>query len=48
MPFRHRASLSQIIPAVQRTLSMFAVASYLIFCLIVSYYLIFSPLQLFP
>ncbi|GFE61170.1 hypothetical protein [Geobacter sp. AOG2] len=48
MPFRNHVSLSRIIPAVQHKLSLFALASYLLYCLIVSYYLIFSSLRLFP
>jgi len=48
MPFRNYTSLARIIPAAQRRLSMLAMASYLLFTLIVSCYLFFSPLRLFP
>jgi hypothetical protein len=48
MPFRSRPSLSRIIPATQRRLSMLALVSYLLFALIASSYLVFSPLRLFP
>lgn len=48
MPFRNRASLSRIIPATQRQLSVLALVSYLLFALIASTYLVFSPLRLFP
>ena len=46
MPFRNHVSLSSIIPETQRKLCVFAMASYLLFSLIVSYYQIFSPLRL--
>jgi len=48
MPFRNHTSLSRTVPAVQRTLTMFALVSYVSFSLIVSYYLFFSPLRLSP
>lgn len=48
MPFRNHASLSRIIPATQRRLSVLALVSYLLFALMASYYLVFSPLRLFP
>lgn len=47
MPFHNHTSLSHVIQPVQRSLTIFALASYLLFSLIVSYYLVFSPLRLF-
>ncbi|WP_240732264.1 hypothetical protein [Geobacter sp. FeAm09] len=46
-PFRRHASLARIIPATQRRLAAFALGSYLLFALIASSYLVFSPLRLF-
>lgn len=48
LPFKNLASLTRIIPQALRKLTLFAMACYLIFTLIVSYYLIFSQLRLFP
>ena len=46
MPFRNRGSMARIIPPLQRRLTVAALSLYLVFTLIVSYGLLFSPFRL--
>ncbi|HLO26897.1 MAG TPA: hypothetical protein VK187_12360 [Geobacteraceae bacterium] len=46
MPFRNRGTMARIIPPLQRQLTAAALSLYLVFTLIVSYRLLFSPFRL--
>jgi hypothetical protein len=46
MPFRSRGSIARIVPALQRRLAAVTLVLYLLFTLVVTYRILFSPLRL--
>jgi hypothetical protein len=46
MPFRGRASMARVIPALQRRLTAVTLVLYLLFTIVVSYRVLFSPFRL--
>jgi len=46
MPFRGRGSMARVVPALQRRLTEMTLILYLLFTLVVSYRILFSPLRL--